>query len=202
MSTITQITAHAQAYVKGNSNLLSAEELRIAQTVNNIVSNYYTWRWAVSAGTDISVTTPTQEYSMAAADQNEVRNITEAWLVSGSTDQFPLIVFDNPPVPTTDTTGRPFAVSVINETQLRLYPAPDASYTLKWRFQNSGAIFAANTESYQAPARFDETIKAGVIWQFLEFMDDPRSELWKNTFFGMLEQQKAVEMRRLHTKKD
>lgn len=202
MATITQVTSHAQAYVKGNSNLLTSEEVRIAQTVNNIVNNYYSWRWGITSGTNITVVQSTQEYNLAAADQNEVRSIVEAWLLTGTTDLSPLIVFDNPPVPTFDTEGRPWAISLISESRVRLYPNPDAAYTLSFRFQNSGAIFTANTESYEAPARFDEGIKAGVIWQFLEFMDDQRSEIWKNTFFGLLEQQKMVEMRRLHTKKD
>ena len=202
MATITQLTTHALAFVKGNSTLLSAEELRIAQTVNNYVNNYYPWQWAIVAGTDIAVSSGTQEYTMAAGDQDRVHAVYEAWLVSGTTDQPPLIVFDSPPVQTTDTTGRPFAVSKISETVLRLFPTPDATYTLEWRFHTAGTVFTANTESYNAPARFDQAIKAGVIWQFLEFLDDGRSEQWKDTFFSSLELLKRNEMRRYHKYKE
>ena len=139
---------------------------------------------------------------MAAADQDRVHAVYEAWLITGTTNLPPLIVWDNPPVQTTDTTGRPFALSKINETQLRLFPTPDATYTLEWRFHTAGTLFTVNTNSYNAPARFDQAIKAGVIWQFLEFMDDPRSEIWKGTFFNSLELLKRNEMRRYHKVKE
>ena len=200
--TIANVTAHALAFVKGNSTLLSAEELRIAQTVNDYVNNFYPWQWAIVAGTDISLVSGTQEYTMAAADQTRVHSITEAWMVTGTTDIIPLVVYDSPPVYTTDTTGRPFALSKINETQVRLFPTPDATYNLEWRFHTAGTVFTANTETYNAPVRFDQAVKAGVIWQFLEFLDDGRSEMWKGMFFNSLELLKRNEMRRYHKYKE
>ena len=199
--TVAQVTTHAQNFCKSNSNLLSAEELRIAQTVNNEVNGYYQWRWGITAGTNIAIASGTQEYNLAAGDTGRVRSLNEAWLLSGATDQFPLMIADDPPVYTTDTTGQPFAVSLITDARLRLFPTPDATYTLSFRYQNAGTAFTANTETYDAPYRFDGAVKAGVIWQFLEFMDDQRAPLWKATFYEQLERLKRIEMKRLHITK-
>ena len=198
MATITQIQTHAQNYVKGNSNLLSAEEIRIAQTINNLVTTYHPWRWSIVAGTNVTTASGTQEYNLDAADQNRVHKLNEAWLVSAGTALFPLIIYDWIAVPTIGTTGQPYGISLITEARVHLYPTPGAVYTLSHRFHTSGTVFTANTESYDAPARFDETIKEGVIWKFLEFLDDGRAPDKQKSFYDLLNHQKRIDMRKQH----
>lgn len=205
MATIANLSSYARAFFKGNSDLLSAEEVRIAQEVQNYVSTYYPWKWTKASGTNVAVVQSTQEYDLAAANQDRVYMITEAWLLSGTTDQFPLIRFDNPPVPTTDTEARPWAVSLITEDRIRLYPNPDAAYTFSFRFHDMGALFTANTESYLAPGYFDEAIKAVTLWKWAEFMDDQpgeRVQILKQEADQRLAQQRSNELRRLHLTRD
>jgi len=205
LATIANLSTYARGYFKGNSDLLSTNEVAIAQEVQNYVSTYYPWKWTRVSGTNVAVSQSTQEYNLAAANQDRVYRITEAWLLSGSTDQFPLIVFDNPPVPTTDTEARPWAVSVITEDRVRLYPNPDAAYTFSFYFHDMGALFTANTESYAAPGYFDEAIKAVTLWKWAEFMDwtlGPDVDKLKQEADRRLEQQRLNELRRIHQARD
>lgn len=201
MATVNALWTHALNAAKLASTDLSAEELRIAQFVQNEVNQYFTWKWSVASGTNITVVQTTQEYNLAAGDQNLVHAIIEAWLVSAGTAQFPLIVYDRDPVSTTATEARPYAISLISDTRVRLYPNPDAAYTLSFRYHTLGAIFALNSESFTAPGRFDNAIKAGMLWQMTSHMDetDPRIDRYKATFYELLEREKLNEIRRQHT---
>lgn len=192
--TIAQTFQHAQAFLKVASNVGSAEEVRMANTVQSLITGYYRWHWAISAGTNISLVQGTQDYNLAAGDQNRVQSIVQANLLSGSTEEPELWTASNdPPLPRYSTQGRPLAVALISPTQVRFYPVPDAAYTFQWRYHARPIVFTANTESFQIPEAFTDVSKTGMVWQLMEFLDDDRAEKWRQAFFAILENHKRVE---------
>jgi len=196
--TIANATTHARAVLKLPASYASAEELRIANTVNTLIVSYTNWHWNIAAATNIAVSSGTQDYSMAAGDQNRVMGIHDANLLEGSTEQPSLLAFSRPVLQRSSTTGQPYAVCLLSVTQLRLFPVPDASYTLQWRYYDRPTVFAANTESWDVPEALADVAKTGMVWQLLLYGDDDRSERYEKIFFSMLENHKRIEERTMN----
>lgn len=192
--TVNQAMLHGISLIKGPSTYASSEELRMANSVQSIISGYYRWHWLQAAATDIAVSAADQDITMAAGDQNTVYAIASAFLVEGSTPQPPLIVQSDNPLPATTTQGQPFGCGLISPTVIRLFPAADATYTFRWRKYARPVVFAANSENFQIPDAFTDVAKAGMIWQVLNYADDDRAESWKNTFYELLKNHKLIEM--------
>ena len=184
---VSDITTLARNFLKVNASYASAEEIRLANTVNSIISGYYHWHWNVTAGTDVTLSTTTQDNTIAAADQNKVLAIQNAYLKDGSTTLPNLLIQSDQTLPVTDTTGRPVAVSMLSPTAIRLWPLASSAFTFVWRFFKRPIVFTANTEAYDSPDAFLEVAKAGMIWQLMDYADDDRATRWSQTFFALLE---------------
>ena len=166
----------------------------MANTVQSIISGYYRWHWLATAGTNVAVSSGTQDYSLAAGDQNKVYAIATANLTEGATEQPELLVQSDNQLPVTSATGQPYAVCLITPTSIRFYPTPDATYTFKFRYYARPVIFTANSESFQIPEAFTDVVKAGLNWQVLTYADDDRAPEWKATFYELLKNHKQIEM--------
>ena len=192
--TVANSSAHAQAFLKVPSTYAASEELRLANTVQTIISSYYRWHWLVTAATNIAVSSGTQDYTMAAGDQNTVYAIAQANLLSGTTELPPLVIYSDPLLDKSSTTGQPYAVSLLSPTQVRLYPTPGATYTFQWRKYARPTIFAANTEAWQIPEAFTAAAKLGMCWQYALYADDSRAPELQKTFYDALAEHKAAEL--------
>jgi hypothetical protein len=189
MATVEQYMTHARNYFKLNSTYAAAEEVRMANAVNEIVVKAHRWHWNIAAGADVALSTPTQTYTIDAADQNRVLYIQEAYLNTAGGDATPRLLVDGRDIlPVTTVTARPIAAGLISGTQIRFWPAPDASYTLKWRYHKRPTVFTANSESWDVPGALDSVIKRGMIWQLAEYKDDTRAEAFKQEFYNELNQ--------------
>ncbi len=184
---VSDITTLARNFLKVNSSYASAEEIRLANTVNSIISGYYRWHWNVVSATNITLSTTTQDHAMGGSDPSMVLAIHSAYLKDGTTVLPNLIIQSDQPLPVTDTTGRPIAVSLLNATQLRLWPLASSAFTFLWRYYKRPIVFTANTEAYDCPDAFLEVAKAGMIWQLMDYADDDRATRWSQTFFSLLE---------------
>ena len=192
--TVNQATLHAQAFFKAPSTYASGEELRIANSIQTIISSYYKWHWLIAAATNIAVVSGTRDYTMAAGDQNTVFAIQQANLLSGSTELPSLTVFSDPILDRTSTAAQPYAVSLLSPTQVRLFPSPNATYTFQWRKYARPVVFAATSESYQIPDAFTAVAKLGVVWMYLEYADDTRAPGFQKAFYEALAEHKAAEL--------
>ena len=192
--TVANSSAHAQAFLKVPSTYAANEELRFANTVQTIISSYYRWHWLIAAATNIAVSSGTQDYTMAAGDQNTVYAIAQANLLSGSTELPPLVIYSDPLLDKSSTTGQPYAVSLLSPTQVRLYPTPGATYTFQWRKYARPTIFAVNTEAWQIPEAFTAAAKLGMCWQYALYADDSRAPELQKTFYDALAEHKAAEL--------
>src|SRR6185295_15044765 len=132
-----------------------------------------------------------QAYSLDSSQQNKVLELASANLKSGSTQLPELLIWSDPIVPLTSTTGQPYAVSLTSPTTIRLYPAPVATYTFQFRYYARPVTFAANSESYQCPDNFGDVIRAGMIWQAALFLDDDRAPEFEKTFYAALSDLKS-----------
>ena len=190
---VNNATLHAVAHLKAPSNYASGEEVRFANSVQSLITGYYRWHWAASAATDIAVALNDQDKTMAAGAQDTVLAIAQAHLLEGSTPQPELLVQSDSPLPVTTTTGQPYAISIISPTVLRLFPAADATYTLKWRKYARPVIFTVNTNNWQIPEAFTDVAKAGMLWQFARYADDDRAPAFEKSFFELLANHKRAE---------
>jgi hypothetical protein len=193
MSTVQQVMQHGRAFLKVGANYASNEEVRMANTINSIIGMYYRWHWMSASGGDISVSLGTQDYSLTAGDQNTVLAIQNGYLTDASNTYPPLTVEGNIALPVTNDSGRPYAVGLLSPTLMRFFPNPDATYVFHWRKHKRPTVFTANTESYDCPSSFDAVVKAGILWQLLDYQDDVRSTNWQKTFYDSLGEQKAIE---------
>ena len=194
--TVTQAWQHAIVAAKMPSNAFTGEEVRCANDVQSHISNFHLWHWQITAGTNIAVTLALgQDYSMAAGDQNLVLAIAHANLLEGSTEQPDLLVQTSPILPRTSSTGQPISCGQISATQIRLWPAPDASYTFKWQFYKNATVFTANTNSYDCPDHFTDVILEGNIWKLMQLADDDRQQAQYEKFVALLAEQRRREFR-------
>ena len=194
MSTLTQTMTHARAHLKSPSTTYgSAEEVRLSNTINDIITTYARWHWMAIAGSNINITNAGQDYAMAAGDQNKVAYIQDAYLTDATLGYPRLGIESNYVLPTTDTTGRPIAVGLIDAANVRFWPKPGSNYTFKWRYHKRGTIYTANTETWDVPGAFDAVVKAGMVWQVLEYADDTRGVEWEKRFYALLEERKKSE---------
>ncbi len=184
---------HARAFLKVGSSYASAEEVRLANTVNSIIGSFEKWHWNVATGTGVSVTTGIQDYTIAAADQLKVLAIQDAYLSSGATKYPQLLVHGYRSLPNTGTSDRPLAVCLMSQTALRLWPNTSGAYTLNWKYYKQPTVFTANTESFDCPDSLRDVVKAGMIWQLLSYQDDARSVEWNKTFYDFLTKTQKVE---------
>lgn len=192
---VSDITTHARSFFKASSDFATAEEVRLANNVQSIVTGHYRWHWLLTAGTGVATVSGTQDYSFNSADQNKVMEIASANLLSGSTQLAELLVYSDPPLPLYSTTGQPIAVSVISPTAYRLWPTPGAVYTFQFRYYARPVVFTANTASYQCPDSFADVLKAGMTWQLMEWADDTRAPEWEKRFYGQLDRLVVLERR-------
>lgn len=190
---VANATSHATAHLKAPSNYASGEELRFANTVQSLISGYYRWHWSTVLANNIAFAITEQELTINAADQNLVLAIVQAHLLEGSTPQPELMIQSDNLLPVTTTQGQPWAVCLISPTTLRLYPASDASYNLRWRYYARPVIFTVNTNNWQIPEAFTDVAKAGMLWQFARYADDDRAPAFEKSFFDLLVNHKRAE---------
>lgn len=195
---VANATSYATSMLKLSSSALnSADELRIANLINTEIVMFYRWHWSITAGTDITISSDTQDYSMAAGNQNKVLAIAEANLLDGSTEEPNLMVWSDPILPkrlSGASTGQPIAVSLISPTKVRLWPTPDATYTFQWQFYARPVIFTANSEAWDIDEALTDVVKAGVLWQVMILQDDVREDTQKQDFFSLLSNHKRIEL--------
>lgn len=196
--TVLQAAQHARAFLKVEAAYASAEEVRIANTINSLITSYCRWGWTTTAGANISLANAVQDYTMGAADQNKVLYVQNGYLTDATTTYDQLLMNDAYVPQVTATTGRPIAMGLISPTQVRFYPTPNGTYTFIWRYHKRPTAFTANTESFDVPAGLDETVKTGVLWQFLLYKDDVRSQEVEKTFYAQLENLKTIERRTMN----
>ena len=194
--------SNATSYVTDTLKLRSATfaaatELRMANLIQTEISSFHRWHWSIAAGTDIAISSGTQDYSMDSGNQNLVLAIAEANLLDGSTEEPNLMVWSDPLPPkrlSGAATGQPISVSLISPTQIRLWPTPDATYTFQWRYYARPVIFTVNTTAWDIPEAFTDVVKVGMLWQGGEFQDDVRTPEWKKDFFSLLANHKRIEL--------
>jgi hypothetical protein len=196
--TVANATSYVTSTLKLSSTTYSAaDELRMANLIQTEISMFHLWNWAITAGTDISISSSTQEYSMDSGDQNKVLAIYKANLLDGSTEEPQLIPWSAGGLPRRlrgGATGQPIAVGLISPTKITLWPTPDATYTFQWHYYARPTIFTVNSATWDIPEAFTNVVKAGVLWQGMVLQDDVREESQKNTFFSLLANHKRVEM--------
>ena len=169
----------------------------MANLIQTEITSFYRWHWSITAGTDITISSGTQDYNMDSGNQNLVLAITEANLLSGAIQEPNLLVWSDPILPkrlSGGATGEPIAVSLLSPTQIRLWPTPDKTYTFQWRYYARPVIFTANTENWDIPEAFTDVVKVGMLWQGGEFQDDVRTPEWKKDFFSLLANHKRIEL--------
>jgi len=193
--TVTQSFVHAQNFLKVESGYASTEEVRIANSVQSIIVNFYRWHWLISAATNISLTQSTQDYTMAAGDQNDVLGIQNAYLTDASSTYGELQAYSDRIHPVTAVEDRPTTVCLLSPTQIRVWPNPDATYTFIWRKYSRPTVFTANSESWDIPDAFNDVVKEGMIWRLAEYRDDSRDAKAREDFYRMLTQRRDDEMR-------
>ena len=195
---VSNATSYATSMLKLASDALnSGDELRIANSIQTEITMFHFWNWSITAGTDVSISSGTQDYSMDSGDQNKVLGIAEANLLDGSTEEPNLMVWSYPILPkrlSGAATGQPIGVSLISPTQIRLWPTPDATYTFQWKFYARPVVFTSNSNNWDIPEAFTDVVKAGVLWQVMILQDDVREETQKNTFFSLLSNHKRIEL--------
>ena len=108
-----------------------------------------------TGASDVSISLAVQDYTMAAGDQNTAMAIQNAYLTDASSTYPPMLVGGDSTLPITTSTDRPYAISLLSPTQLRLHPSPDGTYTLHWRKYSRPTVFTINTESFDCPDAFD-----------------------------------------------
>lgn len=187
--------AHALALLKLPADGFAAELLNCANDVQSRISGFHNWHWLLTAGTNIAVVAGTQDYTMAAGDQEKVAAIGTANLLSGSTELPPLLVWAYPMLPKWTTQARPYTIGVISPTQLRFFPVPDATYTGKWTYYARPAVFTLSAQTYQCPDAFDNVILAGNIWKLYQAMDDDRAVAQEQDFMLQLNELRSREFR-------
>lgn len=194
---ITAATAfgHALAVLKLPSDGFSSQLVNCSNDVQSRISGFYNWHWLLTAGTNISVVAGTQDYTMAAADQNKVAAIGTGNLLTGTTELPPLMTNDHPMLPKWSAQERPYAMGLISPTTLRFFPVPDATYTGKWTYYAQPAVFAASGDSYQCPDTFENAILAGNIWKLYQVMDDDRAVAQEQDFMLQLSELRNKEFR-------
>lgn len=180
--------------MKMPSTAFSSEEVIRSNVIQSAISTYHPWHWLLAACTNIAISSGTQDYSMAAGDQNTVQAIYDANLLEGATEQ-PQLSISHICLPKTSTTGQPMGACLLNATSIRLWPTPDATYTFQWRKYVRPVVFTANSDSYQCPDNFENVIIAGSVWQLAELNDDDRAEIFKKHFYEQLDQLKVSEIR-------
>ena len=185
--------SHARSFIKVSSTYAAAEELRLANNVQSAISSFHRWHWSAAAATDISLSASTQDYTMAAGDQDDVMAIQNAYLTDASTTYAELNTNSDKTLPVTATEDRPVSICMISPTQIRTWPTPNATYTLKWRKHSIGPVFTVNTATWQIPQHFADVAKTGMVWQLLEYHDDERAPAWKVNFDSALALQKRRE---------
>lgn len=187
MSTVANYMNMARDFLGVSSTYGSTDELLIANTVNSIIGTYARWHWATATCTDINLSVGVADYTMNAADQNKVLAIEQAYL-SDATYTYPPMSLENKILlPAVSAQERPFAVGLLSPTQVRVFCMPNGSYTMHWRKYKRPTIFAANTETWDAPASLDSAIKQGMIWQLYVLQDDLRAPDAEKTFYGLLD---------------
>ena len=180
-----------------SATLAAATELRMANLIQTEITSFHRWHWSITAGTDIAISSGTQDYSMDSGNQNLVLAIAEANLLDGSTEEPNLMVWSDPLPPkrlSGAATGQPISVSLISPTQIRLWPTPDATYTFQWRYYARPVIFTSNSNNWDIPEAFTDVVKVGMLWQGGEFQDDVRTPEWKKDFFSLLANHKRIEL--------
>jgi hypothetical protein len=184
---------HARSFIKVGSTYLETEEVRLSNTVNQIIGTFYRWHWLAQAATNISISNGVQDYSLAAGDQNTTMAIQNGYLTDASTTYPAVLIEGNNALPVIAETGRPYCIGLLSPTEMRFFPTPNLSYTLHWRKYKRPTVFTANTDSFDCPSAYDAIVKAGVVWQALEYKDDTRSEGWRKTFYDLLQEHKNME---------
>ena len=195
---VANATSYATSMLKLSSSALNAaDELRIANLINTEIVMFHLWHWSIVAGTDIPISSGTQEYDMAAGDVNKVLGIFKSNLLSGSTEEPQLMNWSVTGLPrrlSGAATGQPIAVGLISSKRITLWPTPDATYTFQWHYHARPAIFTVNSTAWDIPEEFTDVVKAGVLWQVMVLQDDVREDTQKQTFFSLLSNHKRIEM--------
>ena len=193
--TVAQGWAHGLAALKLPSAAFTAEEVRSANDIQSRISTYCLWHWLLTAGTNVAISSGTQDYTINSADQNKVQAIYDANLLEGSTEQPQLSVASIFSLPKSSTTGQPVGVCLLSPTSIRLWPTPDATYTFQWRYYAQPVVFTANSNSYQCPDAFENVILNFNIWKLMQLMDDDRADNQYKIAQNELAQLKASEMK-------
>ena len=177
------------------STSFASQRVIMSNDLQAQISLYCNWHWLLTAGTNIAIASGTQDYTMAAGDQNKVQAIHDANLLEGSTEQPQLDVYSFNCFDKSSTTGQPMGVCIISPTVLRLWPTPDATYTFQWRYFARPIVFTGITDTYQCPDSFDNVVVNGVIWKLFTLADDDRAEGQYKKFHEQLEELKQSELR-------
>ena len=192
---VAQAFLHATTALKLPEAAFSAEVVRSANDLQARISTFHFWHWLLTAATNIAVSQSTQDYTMAAGNQNRVQEIADANLLSGSTQLPALLTRSSPILPRSSTEGQPHAVGLISPTQLRLYLVPDATYTLQWRYYAQPVVFTSNSDSYQCPDTFEHVVLQGNIWKVMQLLDDERQDNQYNRFIAELTELRRSDLR-------
>ena len=192
--TVTVGWQHALAAMKLPSTGFSAQEVNSANDIQSTISSFHLWHWTLTAGATIATVAGTQDYSMGAADQNKVLSIAVANLLEGSTEQPPLQVSEIM-LPRYTTQGQPFCCGLLSQTQIRMYPNPDAVYTFKWTYYARPVIFTTNAGSYDCPDTFSNVIFELNIWKVMQLMDDDRQEKQYEKGIALLSNLRQIEFK-------
>lgn len=191
--TVLQAMTHARSFIKVGSTYLETEEVRLSNTVNQIIGTFYRWHWLAQEASNISISNGVQDYSLAAGDQNTTLAIQNGYLTDASTTYPPMLVEGNAVLPVIASTGRPYSLGLLSPTEVRFFPTPNASYTLHWRKYKRPTVFTENTDSFDCPAAFDALVKAGMVAAVMDYKDDTRAaDQWKQ-FWGLLQEHKNME---------
>jgi len=188
-TTLTQTINWAQAFVRlqpltGVGGVDNEPAITTANNVKQAILSF-AWPWNRNS-VSFTTTAGTQDYTVSVADYG----FPEKASVSGSSGMFAidisLVLHDS-----TDQ-GRPAHIAPqLDDGQgnitFRLYPVPDAAYTVKLIYQKSATLFGTPSDYWSPiPDRLAYVYNSGFLASTFEMTDDSRFPIQMQTFTRQL----------------
>jgi len=172
----------ALAFVR-NVTVQSADQIRIADIVNNEIWSQFPWRWAIGNLTAISTTDDTQDYTITNSDFS---TLTKAWLrrTDTSPDEYhmlDIVDFLSPNL----TQKRSFrdqraiayvksASSNVLRLEYNVQHGTGVTVNIEGEFKVNPTIVAALSQTITFDDKYLQVLVNGLIYHLYRFDNDPR----------------------------
>lgn len=178
---VQDVVSWAQLFVRllpvsGVGGVANEPALSIANQVQQtLLAPPFGWRWN-RASTTFNTVIGQQDYPETVTDLGWIER---AALQSGSSDEPELVV--KPVLPAAATQGRPTHVSSLldNGTNVtfRMFPSPDAVYTVNVEYQLQAPLISALTSTWTVPDYLAYLYRQGFLALLMTYANDPRAQV-------------------------